>query len=89
MINQGNDLIANWFAHDLNKMYAITMKGLAVFGNETDYLDKRNDRWMKVLPGLINKESQFIAVGALHLAGPRGLVKQLEELGYTLTPIKL
>lgn len=89
MINQGNDLIANWFAHDLNKMYAITMKGLAVFGNETDYLDKRNDRWMKVLPGLIKKESQFIAVGALHLAGPRGLVKQLEELGYTLTPIKL
>lgn len=89
MVNQGNDLLANWFAHDLNKMYAITVKGLAVFGNEADYLNKRNDRWMKVLPGLIKKESQFIAVGALHLAGPRGLVKQFEEIGYTLTPIKL
>ena len=34
------------------------------------------------------KESQFIAVGALHLAGPFGLVLQLQELGYTVTPIK-
>lgn len=89
MLKQGNDLLANWFTHDLDKMYAISMEGLAVFGNETDYLNKRNDKWMQVLPGLINNESQFIAVGALHLAGPHGLVKQLQDLGYTLTPIKL
>jgi uncharacterized protein YbaP (TraB family) len=89
MINQGNELIENWFKHDLEKMYSVSEKGMAVFGNENDFLNNRNNKWMKMLPGLLKKESQFIAVGALHLAGPSGLVKQLQDLGYTLTPIKL
>ena len=89
MIRQGNELINWWFKHDLDKMYAVAQKGLAVFGNEYDLLQKRNDQWMKTIPGLIRKESQFIAVGAMHLAGPSGLVKQLQDLGYTVTPIKL
>lgn len=89
MINQGNGLIENWFKHDLDKMYAVSEKGLAVFGNENDFLKNRNDKWMKTIPGLIKKEPQFIAVGALHLAGPDGLVKQLQQLGYTVTSIKL
>ncbi len=89
MIGQGNELIENWFKHDLAKMYAVSEKGLAIFGNENDFLKKRNDKWMQTIPDLIKKESQFIAVGALHLAGPYGLIKQLQQLGYTLTPIKL
>jgi len=89
MISQGNELLSNWFKHDLEKMYSVSEKGLAVFGNENDFLNKRNNRWMTMLPGLLKKEPQFIAVGALHLAGPSGLVKQLQDLGYTLTPIKL
>jgi uncharacterized protein YbaP (TraB family) len=89
MIDQGNELIDDWFKHDLEKMYSVFEKGLAVFGDENEFLNNRNDKWMKILPGLLKKESQFIAVGALHLAGPSGLVKQLQHLGYTLTPIKL
>ncbi len=89
MINQGNELIENWFKHDLEKMYAVSEKGLEVFGNENEFLKKRNDKWMQTIPGLLKKEPQFIAVGALHLAGPYGLIKQLQQLGYTLTPIKL
>lgn len=89
MINQVNELIDNWFKHDLEKMYAVSERGLAVFGNENDFLTNRNNKWMKTLPGLLKKESQFIAVGALHLAGSSGLIKQLQLLGYTLTPIKL
>lgn len=89
MIQQGNELIANWFKHDLDKMYSLSEKGLAVFGNENNFLLNRNNKWMRTLPGLLQKESQFVAVGALHLAGPYGLIKQLQDLGYTLTPIKL
>lgn len=89
MVNQGNELIDNWFKHDLKKMYSVSEKGLGVFGNENEFLTNRNIKWMKILPGLLKKESQFIAVGALHLAGPSGLVEQLQGLGYTLTPIKL
>ena len=89
MVSQGNELIDNWFKHDLEKMYSVSEKGLAVFGNEKDFLKNRNDKWMKRIPALLKKESQFIAVGALHLAGPSGLVKQLQDMGYTLTSIKL
>jgi len=89
MINQGNELIENWFKHDLEKMYSISERSLAVFGNENDFLNNRNEKWMKSIPGLLKKESQFIAVCALHLAGPSGLIKQLKDFGYTLTPKKL
>ena len=88
MIQLGDELLQNWFDGDLNSMHTIYEKSIALSG-EKDYLVKgRNDHWMKVLPGLITGEPQFIAVGALHLAGPDGLVKQLQGLGYTVTPIK-
>lgn len=89
LIRQGNELMHQWFNHDLDKMYAVSEQGLKAFGNEEALLKQRNDKWMKILPGLMKAEPQFIAVGALHLAGPFGLVKQLQQLGYTLTPIKL
>lgn len=88
MIALGDELMQSWFDADLDNMYAIYEKTIKLSG-EMDYLvKKRNDAWMKILPGLLQKQSQFIAVGALHLAGPDGLVKQLQQLGYTVTPIK-
>jgi uncharacterized protein YbaP (TraB family) len=49
----------------------------------------RNKEWMKKIPSLLKTGAQFIAVGALHLAGPYGLVEQLKQIGYTVTPIKI
>lgn len=51
-------------------------------------LNERNANWIKELPALMNDASCFIAVGALHLAGPQGLVEQLRKLGYTVEPIR-
>lgn len=51
-------------------------------------LFKRNAEWMKKLPSIINKGSAFIGVGALHLAGEKGLIEELRKLGYTVTPVK-
>jgi uncharacterized protein len=88
MTKLGDEMLQGWFEQDLNKLFTIYEQTLELSG-EGDYLIKdRNMNWMKKLPGLMAKESQFIAVGALHLAGPYGLVSQLQELGYTVTPIK-
>jgi uncharacterized protein YbaP (TraB family) len=57
------------------------------FGNSDFLLKNRNERWMNVLPGLMKKEAQFIAVGALHLPGPHGLIALLRKAGYTAVPI--
>ena len=52
-------------------------------------LDDRNNKWMQQLPGLMKEQSLFIAVGALHLVGDAGLVNQLRNNGYTVTPVNL
>ncbi len=50
-------------------------------------LDDRNNYWMQQLPELMKEQSLFVAVGALHLVGKTGLVNQLKEKGYTITPV--
>jgi len=52
-------------------------------------LDERNNNWINQLPGMMEKQSLFVAVGALHLVGNSGLVNQLSRLGYTVKPLKL
>lgn len=51
-------------------------------------LYKRNEKWAEQLPQLMMRAPSFIAVGALHLAGERGLVNLLRQKGYTVTPYK-
>jgi len=37
----------------------------------------------------MKKQSLFVAVGALHMAGKTGRVTQLKKPGYTVTPVNL
>lgn len=50
-------------------------------------LDRRNADWLTKLPDIMKQGSAFIAVGALHLAGDKGLVEGLRKLGYTVSPL--
>lgn len=52
-------------------------------------LDDRNNHWMEQLPNIMKEQPVFVAVGALHLFGQRGLINQLNEHGYTVTPVNL
>ncbi len=52
-------------------------------------LDDRNNHWMEQLPKLMNAQPVFVAVGALHLFGQKGLINQLNGQGYTVTPVNL
>ncbi|MDX2045572.1 MAG: TraB/GumN family protein [Chitinophagaceae bacterium] len=88
MAQLGDELIKKWFDHDLEGMNDIYEKTLQESGEEDRLIRERNSNWMKILPGLLHSESQFIAVGALHLGGEFGLVEQLKQKGYTVTPVK-
>ena len=48
----------------------------------------RNDKWLKRLLPMINKESSLIAVGVMHLIGSDGLIAKLRKLGYIVEPIR-
>jgi len=50
-------------------------------------LDARNRNWMQALPKLSSKRHTLIAVGAAHFAGAKGLLKLLEQNGYSIKPL--
>jgi uncharacterized protein len=50
---------------------------------------KRNEDWLKILPNYLNSDNCFISVGIQHLANKCGLIVQLKEKGYVVTPIKI
>ena len=51
-------------------------------------LDKRNINWVAQLKTTMPKQPVFVAVGAGHLVGNKGLINLLQNAGYTVTPIK-
>lgn len=52
-------------------------------------LVNRNNEWMAQLKQEMPRQPVFVAVGAMHLAGPDGLVHQLKKQGYKLKPIRI
>ena len=51
-------------------------------------LDKRNINWVKKLKSIMPEQATFVAVGAGHLIGDKGLIKLLRKEGFILTPLK-
>jgi uncharacterized protein YbaP (TraB family) len=52
-------------------------------------LDQRNENWGRKMPGILGPQNTFIAVGAAHLGGRKGLLQILEQQGFALRPLKL
>lgn len=48
----------------------------------------RNENWANQLKAVLPEGGVFIAVGAGHLPGKRGLLNLLREQGYTVTPVE-
>lgn len=57
-------------------------------GFKTSLLIDRNARMRNAMLPLLEKGDAFIAVGALHLPGPTGLVALLRQSGYTVTAVE-
>ena len=75
---------------DIDALYEyITSGGGIIEEEKNQFLDQRNKNWIPKIEYRIAQSSTFIAVGAGHLGGPNGIIRLLENKGYTLTPIKL
>lgn len=48
----------------------------------------RNADWARRLPAIMREKSTFLAVGAAHLPGERGLLQLLRRAGYTVEAVK-
>jgi uncharacterized protein YbaP (TraB family) len=50
-------------------------------------VDNRNTDWMSKLPAFFKESSCFVTVGAIHLGGNNGLIKQLQNEGYKVKAV--
>lgn len=88
------ELTADYYAGDLNKMYASyddpTNPCIAFVTQEGKdaLLKNRNDKWLAQLPQIMNENPTLVIVGALHLAGEEGLLYQLDKMGYKVEAVK-
>jgi uncharacterized protein len=87
-------LIQAYLADDLAQIAALASRYQSQSDPETMHRfmsrlnDERNQRMLiRILPYL-QQGNVFFAVGALHLAGPRGLVRRLRREGYKLETIR-
>lgn len=56
--------------------------------NEELLLTGRNEDWIPKIEDYAKDGRSFIAVGAAHLVGDKGVINLLREKGYTVTPIR-
>lgn len=74
---------------DIEKLYTIISTESGDMGDFMEnFLFTRNRNWVPVIENIIKSQSAFIAVGAGHLGGEKGLIPLLKANGYTLTPLK-
>ncbi|MEQ8908139.1 MAG: TraB/GumN family protein [Vicingaceae bacterium] len=52
-------------------------------------LSDRNEKWMRQIKDLIERQNCFIAVGLSHLMFECGLISQLSDIGYIITPLEV
>ena len=68
-----------------------TMLGKSEFGSDKYddlLLNDRNKKWVTKLDSIMKKESVFVAVGAGHLVGDKGLISLLRKQGYSVEPLE-
>ena len=51
-------------------------------------IDNRNADWAAKMPAIMAAKPTFFAVGAGHLAGPKGVLQLLKDVGYTVEAVK-
>lgn len=83
------ELTTLYVNQDLKGMHEMYKKYAKQFGSAAYLLDDRNIKWIKALPAILQQGNQFIAVGALHFTGEKGLIKLLREAGYTVKPVSV
>lgn len=81
-----DSLIAAYKREDLGALSELVRK--SDLGNYTSFLlNKRNENWIPKIEKIMEEAPAFIAVGAAHLGGEKGILNLLKEKGYVVRPV--
>ncbi|WP_439555216.1 TraB/GumN family protein [Dyadobacter sp.] len=82
------DLVALYKTQNINELYKLTLKSeFGLDGNEEIMLLDRNKKWIPRIEKIVSEKPTFIAVGAAHLGGERGVIALLRKQGYKIRPV--
>jgi uncharacterized protein YbaP (TraB family) len=74
----------------VDSLYMLIVESNGIIASENaHFIDDRNATWIPMIEAYIQEKKSFIAVGAGHLGGPKGLIRLFQQRGYQLTPVKL
>ena len=88
-----NRITDAYFSQDLQKIEEV-MEAEAEFDCSTTAEDgdvliyNRNRNWVEMMPAMMVEQPTLFVVGAAHLCGEKGVLKLLEEAGYTVEGVK-
>nr|WP_321406880.1 TraB/GumN family protein [uncultured Carboxylicivirga sp.] len=82
------EMVAAYKNQDINALYKYILEEGEMEDFSEFLLDNRNVKWIPVIAKTINAKPSFIAVGAGHLAGEKGLIQLLRKEGYMVEPVQ-
>lgn len=86
--DETSKLVTEYKKENIDALYdIITDKKVTSEKTRKQILDNRNLNWITIMPGLMQKESVFFAVGSGHLAGEFGVINLLRKAGYSVKPV--
>jgi uncharacterized protein YbaP (TraB family) len=77
-----------YLKQDLNKLGELMNEAELSPEFNANFLVKRNQNWIPQISKMVQEKPIFIAVGAGHLPGEQGVLKLLQEAGYTITAVE-
>lgn len=85
--------IAAYYAQDLQAIEDVTEEKMnnacdPTPEEENILIYNRNAAWAKAIPDLMKADATFVAVGAAHLPGDKGLLQLLRNAGFTVEAVK-
>lgn len=85
---QMTDMVAAYADEDLDRLLDIIRDDPQFAGHVELFLDKRNENWVAPIREQMHSAPTFVAVGAGHLPGEKGLVTLLRNAGYDVEPVQ-
>ncbi|MGY6562933.1 MAG: TraB/GumN family protein [Luteibaculaceae bacterium] len=84
-----DEMITVYNTGNITNLYKLVNDNGMMADFKTALLDNRNVAWIPQLEGFFKQGSTFVAVGAGHLPGKKGVLELLKEKGYTVEVVHL
>ena len=92
-MQMASDLVNAYYAQDLKSIKDLTDQKYnddcdSTPEEEETLIYGRNANWAKKMPGIMNEQPTFFAVGAAHLVGEKGLIDLLKNQGFSVEAVQ-